>query len=40
VADGYDRIAAADPGRVRTIEASATPDDVLRQALAELADLL
>ena len=40
VADGYDRIAAAEPGRVRTIDASAPPDEVLARALAELEDLL
>jgi dTMP kinase len=40
VADGYDRIAAAEPERVRTIDASATPDEVLARALAELDDLL
>jgi dTMP kinase len=40
VADGYDRIAAAEPERVRTIDASAPPDEVLARALAQLADLL
>jgi dTMP kinase len=40
VADGYDRIAAAEPARVRTIDASAAPDEVLERALAELSDLL
>jgi dTMP kinase len=40
VAEGYDRIAAAQPARVRTIVASAPPAEVLERALAELDDLL
>ena len=40
VADGYDRIAAAEPERVRAIDASAAPEEVLARALAQLEDLL
>ena len=40
VADGYDRIAAAEPERVRSIDASAGPEEVLARAVAELDDLL
>jgi thymidylate kinase len=35
----YCELAAAEPGRWRVIDASATPDRVLQQALAALEDL-
>ena len=40
VAAAYDEIAAAEPGRVRVIDAERPPDAVLAAALAELADLI
>ncbi len=40
IAAAYDEIAAADPGRVRVLDASAAPEAVLAAALGELADLL
>jgi dTMP kinase len=40
IAAGYAELAAADPGRVRTIDATQAPDQVLAAALAELADLV
>jgi dTMP kinase len=40
VAAAYRSIAAAEPDRVRTVDASQPPTGVLDQALAELADLL
>jgi dTMP kinase len=40
VADAYAELAAAEPGRVRVIDASQTPEDVLRAALAAVDDLL
>jgi dTMP kinase len=39
VADAYERLARAEPQRVRPIDAEQPPDAVLRDALAELADL-
>ena len=35
----YSELAAREPGRIRRIDASAPPDEVLRSALAELSDL-
>jgi len=40
IADGYAELAAAEPARIATIDASATPDRVLAAALGALADLL
>jgi dTMP kinase len=40
VADAYDDLARADPGRIRTIDAAQPPERVLADALAALADLL
>lgn len=40
VADAYDDLARADPGRIRTIDASQPAARVLADALAALADLL
>jgi dTMP kinase len=40
IADGYLRLAAAEPERIRVLDASAAPDQVLAAALAALADLL
>jgi dTMP kinase len=40
VADGYDQLAAAEPDRVVTIDASRDADAVLADALAAIADLL
>jgi dTMP kinase len=40
VARGYDELAAADPERVRPIDAAGAPEDVLAAALAEVQDLL
>jgi len=40
VAAAYDALAAAEPQRIRTLDASAAPSDVLAQALAALAGLL
>ena len=40
IAAGYRALAAAEPGRVRVLDAARTPDEVLEAALAELADLL
>src|SRR2546428_166235 len=40
IATGYDRLAAADPERVRVIDAAAPSEQVLAAAIAELADLL
>jgi dTMP kinase len=40
IATAYDRIAADEPERVRVIDASAQPEDVLEAARAALADLL
>jgi dTMP kinase len=39
-AQAYAQLAAAEPGRIRTIDASRSPDEVLEAALAALADLL
>lgn len=39
IAAAYDALAASDPGRVRTIDASRAPEEVHAAALAELADL-
>lgn len=40
VADAYDELAAADPGRFRVLDAGRTPAEVLADALAALHDLL
>ncbi len=40
VASAYGLLAAADPRRVRTLDASRPPDEVLAAALQELADLI
>ncbi len=40
IARAYDELAAADPERIRVIDAALGPEDVLAAALAELADLL
>ncbi|HVW16839.1 MAG TPA: dTMP kinase [Solirubrobacteraceae bacterium] len=40
VAAAYDELAATEPARVRVIDAARAPDEVLAQALGELADLL
>jgi dTMP kinase len=40
VARGYDELAAAEPQRVRPIDAAGPPEDVLAAALAEVQDLL
>jgi dTMP kinase len=40
IADAYARLAAAEPQRVRTIDATQPPDRVLEAALAALEDLL
>jgi dTMP kinase len=40
VASAYDRLAAEEPQRIRTLDAAQDPDRVLHVALAELADLL
>jgi dTMP kinase len=40
VAEEYDRLAARDPDRVRAIDASREPDDVLAAALDAVSDLL
>jgi dTMP kinase len=40
VADAYDRLAAAEPGRIATIDASRDAGAVLDDALAAIADLL
>lgn len=40
VLDGYERIAEAEPQRVRRVGADAPPEAVLQAALAELSDLL
>ncbi|HLH66797.1 MAG TPA: dTMP kinase [Solirubrobacteraceae bacterium] len=40
IADAYARLAAADPGRFRRIDASLEPHAVLDRALAEIEDLL
>jgi dTMP kinase len=39
IAAGYASLAAADPGRIRTLDATRTPDELLADALRELADL-
>jgi len=39
IAAAYDELAAADPGRIRVLDASLSPDDVLSLALQALADL-
>jgi dTMP kinase len=40
VAGAYDALAAAEPARIRPVDASATPDAVLAACLAQLEDLL
>jgi dTMP kinase len=40
IAAAYQGLAAAEPGRVRVLDATRTPDEVLEAALRELADLL
>ncbi len=40
IADGYAELAAAEPARIATIDASSTPERVLTAALDALADLL
>ena len=40
VADAYDRLARQEPDRIRTIDATGAPAEVLAQALAALADLI
>jgi dTMP kinase len=40
VSEGYERIAAAEPERVRRLAADAMPGEVLQAALRELSDLL
>jgi dTMP kinase len=40
IADAYARLAAADPGRIRAIDATQPPERVLDAALAALSDLL
>jgi dTMP kinase len=39
VAEAYDELARAEPGRVRVIDAGRTPAEVLEESLAALADL-
>jgi dTMP kinase len=39
IAAAYDQLARAEPQRVRVIDASLAPEDVLRQALAALSDM-
>lgn len=39
IAGCYDDLAASDPARIRVLDAAATPDAVLAQALAAVADL-
>jgi dTMP kinase len=40
VAEAYDRLAAAEPGRIRMLDASVPPDELLAAALEALSDLL
>jgi dTMP kinase len=40
VAEAYDRLAVEDPERIRVIDASLSPDQVLAAALVELSDIL
>ncbi len=40
IASAYDALAAADPARIRPIDAERQPVAVLEQALAEIADML
>jgi dTMP kinase len=40
IADGYSALAAAEPERIRVLDASGTPEQVLAAALAALADLI
>jgi dTMP kinase len=40
IASAYDRLAAAEPERIRVLDASATPSRVLFDALEQLADLI
>jgi len=40
IAAAYDELAAAEPDRVRVLDATRTPDELLGDALAELADML
>ena len=40
IASAYDRLAEAEPERIRVLDAGAEPDAVLAAALAALQDLL
>jgi len=40
IAEAYDELARSEPDRIRTIDASQPPEDVLRDALAAVEDLL
>jgi dTMP kinase len=40
IAEGYLQLAAAEPDRIRTVDASGSPTEVLEAAWAELADVL
>ena len=40
IAAAYEQLAAAEPGRIRTLDATRTPRQLLADALVELADLL
>ena len=40
VSAAYDRLAAAEPERVRVLDASAEPEEVLAAALAALEDMV
>ncbi len=40
IAEAYEQLARAEPGRIRVLDATASPEQVLAAALAALADLL
>jgi dTMP kinase len=40
IATAYAQLAAADPGRIRTLDATRTPDELLEDALEALSDLM
>jgi dTMP kinase len=40
IAEAYDELAHVEPGRIRTIDATLAPEQVLRAAMAEIGDLL